>query len=346
MQSRTVYHDPLTRRRTRFAVCLLSGLALIPVQTWVTTGAESPAAPGQGMQREVRITSTTDEGRRQSVKREIQTTWTDGDNSFKLKARNVEISEDGKEITPLGDARDAYLFASENRAGVVRQVEFVRGAGGQMTPTYRLRGKPHEFDDDARAWLSAVLVRFVKNTNTAARARHTLKRQGAGAALGEVSEIESEHGRREYLESLVEAQSLSPSDLKRLTEQIGQQLTSQHYRTQLLLHIAQRHSLSEEVRPAFFQQVENIGSPHARKQILTQVVGREQRDPEVLRAALQSAASLLSGYDLTSFLVEFAQLHPVDGTLRDAFNASLEKIGSPSDRERVRAALGEGGDRR
>jgi hypothetical protein len=119
------------------------------------------------------MTESTTERQKQSVKREINTTWTDGSNTFELKARNVEISDDGKEISPLGDAADAYLFVKEDRQGVVRRVEFVRASGGEMIPTYRVGGKTREFDAEARAWLAGVLMKFIKNSDRE-RARASL----------------------------------------------------------------------------------------------------------------------------------------------------------------------------
>lgn len=236
----------------------------------------TPYAPqARGQERKVvreTTTKTTDAApRSHSSHTDTESNWTDGRDSVRVKARNLELTDDGRAIKGLH--HDGFLDIREERGGVVRELRVTPSAGGGLTHSLTVRGRSQPFDAEAQTWLASVLLEFVRNSGFAAdrRVGSLLSRGGAEAVLAEVSLLPSDNIKRAYLQKLVERGGLDAAGLVRVFEKARREVTSDYELTEFLLAVKDSANAGGEVRAAFFRTVERLQSDYDRGRVLAAV---------------------------------------------------------------------------
>lgn len=274
----------------------------------------------------------------------FQLRMSEGGRRIELKAKNVEITADANDISAI--RAGGYFSAVEERGGVRREVAIEPGPDGQLRRSYSLGGQPRPFDAEARAWLSAVVLDFARQSGVGAeaRVRHLLEQGGPAGVLAEISEIKSNQVKRAYFGRLVETGGLDSAALVRTLEQAQRELQSAQELAEFLLGLTKSVGTDSQVRRAFFKAAEAVGSTAERRRVLAAAVNSDAADAGLIRSALQSSRSLASEHERAEFLIEVVQARRVGDDLRADFLAAVENIQSTYHRGRVMAAL-EGGRR-
>jgi hypothetical protein len=81
--------------------------------------------------------------------------WKDDHGSGNLKAKNVELTSDSKDVKAIG--KGGYLMIDETRDGVRRQLRIEPAADGKLKRTYSVDGVTQDMDEPGKAWLARIL---------------------------------------------------------------------------------------------------------------------------------------------------------------------------------------------
>jgi hypothetical protein len=223
----------------------------------------------------VRQTTVRNESQSPSSSSEIESSWTSDDEQVRVKARNLELTDDGQAIKSLHDG--GYLSISEKRGGKSRELKVTQGLNGNLEYAFSVQGRAREFDADAQQWLSKSLLAFVRNSGFAAghRVNLILRQQGPDGLLAETSLIPSDNIKRLYLQKLVEQGNLDAATLVRVIEKAGQEITSSYELTEFLISIKDESRQSSEVRAAFMKTLERLPSDYDRGRVLAAIAKTE-----------------------------------------------------------------------
>ena len=99
-------------------------------------------------------TLTTDQTSKQASA-ERTASWKDDHGSGNLKAKNVELTSDSKDVKAIG--KGGYLMIDETRDGVRRQLRIEPAADGKLKRTYSVDGVTQDMDETDKAWLARIL---------------------------------------------------------------------------------------------------------------------------------------------------------------------------------------------
>ncbi|HVF56038.1 MAG TPA: hypothetical protein VM934_07790 [Pyrinomonadaceae bacterium] len=241
----------------------------------ITIALSSVASVGTAQERRVvretsSSTSNTDAVKgKQPSHSDTESNWTDGRDTVRVKARNLELTDDGQAVKSLSDG--GYLTISEYRGGASRELRVSQSAGGSFEYKYVFNGKPTAFDAGAQSWLSGILLEFVRSSGFATERRVSwlLSRGGAAAVLSEVSLLPSDNIKRAYLQRLVEQGNLDSPNLVRILEMARQQITSDYELTEFLVAAQPHVNMSGEVRAALQKTLQRLHSDNDRGRVLT-----------------------------------------------------------------------------
>lgn len=91
--------------------------------------------------------------------RDVTVTWSEDTVRGMLRARNVRLTEDGKDVKSF--AADGRLVIDETRGQTTRSLTLEWGADGKLRRTYLVGGQPQEFNTEAQVWLSQILNKYL-----------------------------------------------------------------------------------------------------------------------------------------------------------------------------------------
>lgn len=271
---------------------------------------------------------------------EINLGWSSALASLQVKAKgDLEFTEeetDVRSISPQG-----YLLIQERRGLTVRKFEAVPGPDGTITRSYSFRGRPHEFDEEARAWLARTLPEVIRKTGIGAstRAQKLLRQSGALGLLEELSRLKSDRVKRLYFKVLFQSGNLSSRDLEQAARQVSQQISSDGEKANLLSEMADPYIKNDTVRRAFFEAVESIASDGERAAVLSGLLAREDLSREVLIQTLRSAATIASDGEKAGVLLETAKQNPMDDAVLSEYLRTTATISSDGEKSTVLSAL-------
>lgn len=222
-------------------------------------------------------TPTSDsETRQRSPHSDTESTWTDGRDTVRVKARNLDLSDDGQTVKSLRDG--GYLSISEQRGGkATRELRMTQSASGGFEYNYSVNGRSKAFDAGASSWLSGILLEFVRSSGFASEERvgWLLSRGGATAVLSEVSLLPSDNIKRTYLQTLVKRGNLDSSNLVRVLEKARQEVTSDYELTEFLIAVKGHVNMSGEVRAALHKTMARLQSDYDRGRVLAAIAKTE-----------------------------------------------------------------------
>jgi hypothetical protein len=271
---------------------------------------------------------------------EIILGWSNALASLQVKAKgDLEFTGDETDVRSISP--QGYLLIQERRGLTVRKLEAVPGPDGTITRSYSFRGRPHEFDVEARAWLARTLPEVIRETGIGAstRAQKLLWQRGAAGLLEEISRLKSDRVKRLYFQVLFQSGNLSPQDLEQAARQVSQQISSDGEKANLLMEMVDPYLQNETVLASFFEAVESIASDGERAAVLSGILARKDLSREVLIETLQSAAKIASDGEKTGVLLEAAKPYPVDDAVLSEYLSTTATISSDGEKSTALSAL-------
>lgn len=114
-------------------------------------------------------------------------------------------------------ASDAKFVLLQERGGKLRELKAVPVANG-VKREYRVDGKPHAFDADAKAWLATAIPEMYRLTaiDADARIKRLLAQGGVPRVLGEIRLMRADYARATYIVKLSGATAFADADMAAL----------------------------------------------------------------------------------------------------------------------------------
>ena len=265
--------------------------------------------------------------------------WSDGTPRFDVRLHGaIEFKEDLTDVTSMAD--DGYLTMRDWSAVIPRTIE-IRSSNGVITRKFYVAGLERPFDDEARRWLAEKLPILVRRSGIGAqqRVKSIFTKKGTGGVLDEIRLLGSDYARRLYFIALLDTAQLDSTSSLPVLVQIGQLMTSDYERGQVLQHIASHIRLDRPAAQAYVRAMATMQSDYERRRVLTALAGRGSIDRDVQASVFDLVGTMHSDYDRAEVLLAFLNAHAVESASRQAFVNAAERIKSTHDQNRVLAAL-------
>jgi hypothetical protein len=266
-------------------------------------------------------------------------------NSLELTVRgDVEFNDDYTEVKRI--AGGGSLEIRETRGGVRRKLEIEPGQGGELIVSYSVDGRNRPYDAEAKSWFAKVLDEAVTESglNAGPRAQKILKERGAGGLLDELSRFRSDHVKQLYIKELFKSGSLDARGAVRLSGIVAREMSSDHYKAQVLEGIPEQLLHEETVRTAFLEASGTIRSDHYRAQTISAVLKSGKLSKESLLLALKGVGGINSDHYKTQVLLKVAESNLDESALRSAYVEAAATIGSDHYRAQALLAVLKRGD--
>ena len=265
------------------------------------------------------------------------------------------------------------VFTIRNWSGIVPHTIEIRSSGGKLTRTYYVAGISRGWDEDARRMLARELPAIVRRSGLGAqqRVKSILAGKGVSGVLDEIALLGGDYARRLYFVALVDTANLDASSIQPVLLAVGQRMTSDYDRGQVLQHIAGHVTLDERAASAYLQAmgsmksdyerrraltvllakapaaqndalfaaVDQMKSSYDKRQVLAEALTKDSLTLEAKKALLVSSAGIQSDYDRSQVLLGYVERFGVEPSVRDAFFTAVRAIKSDYERRRVLTAV-------
>lgn len=180
-----------------------------------------------------------------------------------------EFTDDYGDIKSL--SAGGYVRVEETRGSVRRRFEIASDASGSVRRSYYLQSRTHEFDSEARQWLSALLLEAVRQSGFDAERRvaRLYQKGGANAVLEEVSLINGDYAKRIYLRELMANHQLDSASVQRVAQMVARDMKSDYEKRQALAPVAEKYLDDQKVLSEFISAIATIGSDYERGRVLS-----------------------------------------------------------------------------
>jgi hypothetical protein len=268
-------------------------------------------------------------------------TWSG--NGCSIEARSsgeVRFSADATSIESISSG--GYFEIDERTGGNLRRVRVEPGNGGQLNFDYSVNGSKHEFDADARQWLSKLLLQLERATGFSASTRvpALLKQGGPEAVLNEITQLQSDYVRQVYFTKLFENATLPAPLLVKALNQAREEIGTDYSLAQVLLAIAQRYDLNDEAqRVAFLNGANKLGTDYEHARVLIELLKRPNLSPQIVRGTLESAKHIGTDYEKSRILTTLAGLSTFDQSEVSSYLDLASSIGTDYEHSRSLLAL-------
>jgi hypothetical protein len=268
--------------------------------------------------------------------------WSEDGNSLEMSIRgDVEFTDDYTNVKRLGPG--SSITIREKRAGTNRRLEIEAGSGTGLAFSYFVDGQSQPYDAAAKAWFVRVLADAVTQSGLDAkpRAQRILKERGVGGLLDEISRLKNDHVKHLYFQELLENGGLDARSAPQVLNRASREMTSDHYKAQVLMKLPEHLHRDEAVRTAYLAAAASLKSDHYRAQTLSAALKRGNLSKDDLLMALKGAAGISSDHYKTQILIKAAESSLDDRAVRSAFVETALTVGSDHYRtQALSAALG------
>jgi hypothetical protein len=146
------------------------------------------------------------------------------------------------DLTDVQSLSDGGSFTMRDWSKVVPRTVEITASGGKLTHAYYVGGLSRPWDDDARRFLVTQLPLLVRRSGLGADARvkSIFAKKGVNGVLEEIELLGGDYARRLYFVSLVDLAHFDSSSVQPVLAGVGQRMTSDYDRRQVLEHVASK----------------------------------------------------------------------------------------------------------
>ena len=274
------------------------------------------------------------------------------------------------DLTDVHSLSDGGSLTIRDWSHVVPRTVEIKSSGGTLTRAYYVGGVSLPWDDDARRFLAAQLPVLVRRSGLGADARvkSIFEKKGVSGVLEEIDLLGGDYARRLYFVALVDYARFDANGVKPVLARVGQRMTSDYDRRQVLEHVASRVKLDQPGATAYIQAMASMKSDYDQRQalaalvknngavvdgnamvaavghmrssydqrmVLADVIGRGSLSVDSKKSVLQAAAGMQSDYDRGQVLAAYVQNYGVEPQVSEPFFAAVRSIKSDYERRRV-----------
>jgi beta-lactamase regulating signal transducer with metallopeptidase domain len=266
--------------------------------------------------------------------------WSDGDCSFEVDARGeIRFNSD---ITDIESISRGGVFTLEQHIGDDdRRVSIRPRADGTLDRSYSINGDRREWDAAARRWFADALVMLERRTAFAVDQRVPVILQGGGvdAVLREISLMEGDYARRRYYTKLLSIRQLDATQVRRVVQQAGAEISSDYELAELLIAVSKLGAFDDQSHPEFVVAVKTIESDYERRRALNALLKRDRLAPETVEALLEAASTIRSDYELAELLIDVSKQYAVNDGTRPVYIKAVGSIESDYEQRRVLSTI-------
>lgn len=268
--------------------------------------------------------------------------WENTDDHLRMLVEidgKAEFTDDYTDVRDISEG--GYFRVEQDRDGQSRRYEVRRGAGGQLERTFYLNGAVHILDQNARAWISKIVLNAVRQSGIDAdkRVQSIMRQRGVNGVLEEIALVSGSYAKRIYFQALIKNGNLPTAALQNVLHEAARQITSDYEQAQLLISVAPELTGKEGAMPAFFEAIGTIKSDYEHKRVLTALLKNSTPTHDVLIQTAKSAAGISSDYEKASVLIAVAGVYLDNRDLSSVFFQTVQTINSDYEHRRVLSAL-------
>jgi len=255
--------------------------------------------------------------------------WDDNGNSLEMTVHGeIEFNDDYTEVKRISSG--GSLEIRETRGDARRRLEIEAGQGGELIYSYFVDGRNRPYDAEAKAWFAKVLDEAVTQSgfNAGPRAQKILKEHGTSRLLDEISRLRSDHVKNLYFQELFKSGSLDPRAAVRASGIVAREMSSDHYKAQVLGGFPEQVMRDESVRTALLEASGTIHSDHYRAQIISAGLRSGRLSKEALLLALKGVGGITSDHYKTQVLLKVAEGNLDESAIRSAYVEAAATITS------------------
>jgi beta-lactamase regulating signal transducer with metallopeptidase domain len=152
-----------------------------------------------------------------------------------------------------------------------------------------------------------------------------------------LSSLQSDYEHRRVLDAIVRGGALDAATTRAVLEDASR-IASDYELAEFLIRIGNEGFL-EDSDAAFFAAVTSLESDYEHGRVLKSVIGKRKGDVGFAEQVLQSSRGIASDYEAATLLLRVAELVPIEGRVREAYEKAAESIGSDYEYGRVMKAL-------
>jgi len=270
--------------------------------------------------------------------------WSEGDCSFEVEGRGeIKFNRD---VTDIESISSGGSFTIEQHIGDDTRRLVVRPrSDGALDRSYAVNGQRQDYDADARAWFAEALVALDRKTAFAVEQRvpSILERAGVNGVLQEISLLDSDYARRRYYTKLLSMRQLDRTQVRRVVEQAGSEMSSDYELAELLVALAKVDAFGDDSHTAFVAAVKHIDSDYEARRALNALLRRDQLAPATVQALLDVSTTIDSDYELAELLIDVSKRYAINDQTRPFYLKAVGSIKSDYEHRRVLGAIVGGG---
>jgi len=251
----------------------------------------------------------------------------------------LEFTDDYSDIKTMPPG--SSLRIEDKFHSLTRKLEITVDATGQPRRSYSVQGQAHDFDSEARQWLSEMMLEAVRQCGYDAQRRvaRLYERGGANAVLAEVSLIKNDYTKRIYLRELMTNHQLDAASARRVVQVVAREMSSAYEKRQTLSLLAEKYLDDQQTLSEFSAAIATIDSDYERGQALAVMMKRGPLTTEQLKGVLPTVAGISSDYEKAQALIRIVKSSPAEAAALQSFFEAVNSIDSAYEKARVLLTL-------
>jgi hypothetical protein len=263
--------------------------------------------------------------------------WRRGECELRVDARgDFNVRADLSGFTSVDEG--GYVQLEERDGDHERRVR-ITNSGSGLDYRWTLDGG-NGFDVDREKWLAGILLAVERRTGMFAKARvpALLRQGGVDAVLEETNQMEGDYARRVYYTLLLTSTKLADPQTERMLRQVGDSMSSDFERSEVLRAVAAQGPMSDRVTRAAIGVAQRMSSDFEKRRSLS--AGLESVNSPDARMALFTAASTMSSsFEIAELLIAAQRRSLVDSVSSEAYFKAVSRLSSDFERRRTLSAL-------
>jgi len=233
---------------------------------------------------------------------ETKIKYKNGSNSFDIEMKGeITLSDDDSDIIGISDG--GFFEIQKKAFGSKRKIIIESDRNGVLNRRYFIGRKEKEYVPTGQSWLANILPDVVKSTGLGAEARvkRIYAQGGAKAVIEEISDLDGDHVITTYYNYLLE-KDLSGDEVILLLDNIGRNLESDHYISDILRSHDDVFLISPQSTDAYIRSVKSLESDHYMSEVLKDIIDNNKISDNQVNSLLEITEGLESDHYMTEVL--------------------------------------------